>query len=166
MNPKRRKDDLIVEELPEETLVYDTKRHRAFCLNRTTFLVWQHCNGRNSIKDIAGILGKDLQVSHPEDLVHLAMERLGEARLLLVDPSSEIGGYRYSRRELGRRLGVAGGLGALLPVIVAVTAPTAASVASCIPDSICSSNARAYVGKCCCTRRKKCTASGCTGATC
>ena len=40
--PRARQDELVVEELPDETLVYDLKRHKARCLNRTAALVWQH----------------------------------------------------------------------------------------------------------------------------
>jgi hypothetical protein len=167
MKPKRREDDLIVEKLPDETLVYDTKRHKAFCLNWTTSRVWLHCDGKKSIKEIAGILRKDLEISHPEDLVYLALERLGEAKLLSLNHAEESIGYRYSRREMARRLGIAGGLGTLLPIVVTVTAPTAASAVSCIPDLYCNANPRAYVGLCCCKARKKCVAAGkCSGAPC
>ena len=31
--PRARQDELVVEELPDETLVYDLKRHKARCLN-------------------------------------------------------------------------------------------------------------------------------------
>ena len=38
--PRARQDELVVEELQDETLVYDLKRHKARCLNRTAALVW------------------------------------------------------------------------------------------------------------------------------
>jgi hypothetical protein len=72
---------------------------------------------------------------------------------------------RYSRRELAARLASIGG--ALIPVVLMITAPTAAAAATCITSSQCSSNPRAYVGQCCCTIRKTCTSSGkCTGSPC
>ena len=37
--PRARQDELIVEELQDETLVYDLQRHKARCLNRTAALV-------------------------------------------------------------------------------------------------------------------------------
>jgi hypothetical protein len=39
MLPKRRETELIITELPGETLVYDTKRKKIHCLNRTAGLV-------------------------------------------------------------------------------------------------------------------------------
>ena len=38
--PRARQDELVVEELQDETLVYDLERHKARCLNRTAALVW------------------------------------------------------------------------------------------------------------------------------
>ena len=51
--PRARQDELVVEELPDETLVYDLKRHKALCLNRTSVLVlatlrWANDRGRGS----------------------------------------------------------------------------------------------------------------------
>ena len=47
--PRARQDELVVEELSDETLVYDLKRHKANCLNRTAALVWQDCDGQTSV---------------------------------------------------------------------------------------------------------------------
>ena len=33
--PRARQDELVVEELQDETLVYDLERHKACCLSRT-----------------------------------------------------------------------------------------------------------------------------------
>jgi len=33
MKPKRRREALVVHELPEEVLVYDLDHHKAFCLS-------------------------------------------------------------------------------------------------------------------------------------
>ena len=42
MLPVRRAEGLIVQEVAEETVVYDQKGHRAHCLNKTAALVWRH----------------------------------------------------------------------------------------------------------------------------
>jgi hypothetical protein len=39
--PRARRDELVVEELDDETLVYDLERHKARCLNHTAALVWR-----------------------------------------------------------------------------------------------------------------------------
>ena len=61
MKPQVRKDGLVVKELPEEMLVYDLERHRAHCLNQTAALVWKHCDGQTSAKEIATLLKKELK---------------------------------------------------------------------------------------------------------
>ena len=58
--PRARQEELVVEELPDETLVYDLKRHKAHCLNRAAALVWQHCDGRTTSSDMAEILEQGL----------------------------------------------------------------------------------------------------------
>ena len=48
MLPHARVNELIVRELPEETLVYDQKHDKAHCLNRAAALVWRHCDGQTT----------------------------------------------------------------------------------------------------------------------
>ena len=54
--PRARQDELVVEELQDETLVYDLKRHKARCLNHTAALVWRCCDGRTSVAEVAALL--------------------------------------------------------------------------------------------------------------
>ena len=39
-NPRRRKDEIIVQELNGEVLIYDLKSNKAICLNEVSSLVW------------------------------------------------------------------------------------------------------------------------------
>ncbi|MCA1593965.1 MAG: PqqD family protein [Acidobacteria bacterium] len=80
--PRARADNLVVRELPDEVLVYDLERHRAVCLNRTAALVWKHCDGRRDAAGIARHLRGQLPEAMPEELVWLALERLGREHLL------------------------------------------------------------------------------------
>jgi hypothetical protein len=135
MKPRARKDDLVLTELPDELLVYDLERHKAHCLNPTAALVFKHCDGRTSVKQIARTLGSELDIAPDEGLVWLSLERLDKARLLEARPAPPQATQRYSRRDLVRRVGLAV---ATLPVVATVLAPTpAAALASCIPASAC-----------------------------
>ncbi|HEY0004483.1 MAG TPA: hypothetical protein VGB17_06700, partial [Pyrinomonadaceae bacterium] len=51
--PLARKEGLVVRELADELLVYDTRRDRAHCLNKTASLVWQRCDGLTSTSEMA-----------------------------------------------------------------------------------------------------------------
>lgn len=164
--PQARKSELIVEELPDETLVYDLKRHRAYCLNRTAALVWRHCDGKTSVEHLSRLLEKDLNIPADEEIVWLALARLQRARLLSGPVTKPEGWLRYSRRELARRLGLVGGLGVLLPVVLSILAPTAQAAATCVSSTDCK-NDPSLVGSCCCSPNKICLSTGkCLGAAC
>ena len=60
--PRARQDELVVEELPDETLLYDLKSHKASCLNRTAALVWSHCDGQTSVAEMATMLERQLKI--------------------------------------------------------------------------------------------------------
>jgi hypothetical protein len=166
MKPEARKDALLVEKLPDETLVYDTKRNKAFCLNRTTAAVWQKCDGDTSTEQISRLVCEEVGIDREKDpdagldLVALALDRLARARLLSESSCVELQEPRYSRRELARRLAFMGGLAALVPTVFAINA-VAAATTTCV--SICN---RFTIGQCCCSNRKKCTNIGCKGAKC
>ena len=80
--PLARQDELVVEELQDETLVYDLKRHKARCLNRTAALVWQHCDGQTTVTELAALLEEQLATPTDETVVWMALDRLGRAHLL------------------------------------------------------------------------------------
>lgn len=130
--PQARKDELIIQELPEETLVYDLKRHRAYCLNRTAALVWRQCDGHATVADVVRHLRDEMKAPVDEAVVWLALNRLDRAHLLQKPPARPAEGTAYSRREMIRSLGLIGGLAVVLPAVEAIIAPTAASAASCL----------------------------------
>ncbi len=135
--PKARRKDLVVEELPDETLVYDLERDKAHCLNPTAALVWSRCDGNTSVADMASSLEQELDLPADESLVWMALDRLGKARLL-EDPVGLPGeAARYSRREMMRTFGRVAGLTLLLPAVSSIVAPLAAMQASCIPRDTC-----------------------------
>lgn len=168
--PKARQTDLVVEELPEETLVYDLKRDKAHCLNPTAALVWSRCDGRTSVADMAALLERELDLPADESLVWMALDRLGKARLLEepVTPPGEAAGY--SRREMMRTLGRVAGLTLLLPAVSSIVAPLAAMQASCISASACNSASPpnctglpicGLTNRCCLQTGKKCKSRPC-----
>jgi hypothetical protein len=58
--PHARTDQLVVSEVDDEVLVYDLARHKAHCLNRTTALVWRHCDGQTPVAALAARLQREL----------------------------------------------------------------------------------------------------------
>jgi hypothetical protein len=168
MKPQARDEGIIVRELPDETLVYDLERHKAHCLNRTAATVWRLCDGTKDEATLAALVGRELGARASEDLVRLALDELGRARLLR-EKMPRSSGPRVSRRRVIERLGQA----IALPLIVSIVSPTAAQAASCrLPTPVTPSNCNAgnpnALG-CCCTNHKICASlggGGCSGAAC
>jgi coenzyme PQQ synthesis protein D (PqqD) len=130
--PHARTNDLIIEELPDEMLVYDLNNNRAHCLNQTTAFVWKHCDGTKTLSEITHLLEDETNSPVDERLVRLALDLLSEHRLLdtpLLLPPVTSG---IDRRKLVRTLA----LGALVavPVITSIVAPTAAHAQSAPPQ--------------------------------
>lgn len=136
-NPKARERDLVVEELRDETLVYDLERDRAHCLNPAAALVWRHCDGRTPVARLASLLERELGLPADEAVVWMALDRLEKARLLEKPLSAPEQRARYSRREMMKTLGRVAGITLLLPAVSSIVAPLAAQVGSCVPRDTC-----------------------------
>ena len=130
--PRARQDELVVEELQDETLVYDLERHKARCLNRTAALVWRHCDGQTSVAEVAATLEEQTGTPSDETVVWMALDRLSNAHLLTEPVILPGDPAKYSRREVLRTLRRAAGISLLLPVIESIVAPLAAAQSSCV----------------------------------
>jgi hypothetical protein len=131
-----RSDELVVQELPDEVLVYDLKRHKAHCLNKTSAFVWNHCDGHTTPDEIAKLMEKQLHTRVTDDVVWFALNNLSKADLLLEPIALPAAKVSISRRSAIRRLG----LGALLiPAIATIVAPTALAGASVVIPVQCQS---------------------------
>lgn len=124
--PVARHEALVVQEMPEEVLVYDLNTNKAHCLNKSAAAVWKNCDGTNSISDIAVILKNEFKTPVTEDFVWLAIDQLGSDELLEQKINAPSNGL--SRREAMRRVALASLVA--LPVVASLTAPTAAQAAS------------------------------------
>jgi hypothetical protein len=128
INPKSRQNDLVVQELPEEVLVYDLKKHKAFCLNQTAAFVWQHADGETTVEQIAYLLQKKLRTPVDESVVWFALEQLEKDGLLENRVAAPLMFAGMNRRDLIKTLGKSAAVA--LPLVMAITAPTAASAQS------------------------------------
>jgi hypothetical protein len=128
--PVARKEGLVIQELPDEVLVYDLDRDRAHCLNETAAFVWQHCDGRTSTVEIARSLSQKVNAPVDEKVVWFAIDQLGRNHLMAslpVLPQSVAG---LNRREMVRVLGIAAAVA--VPVVASIVAPTPAQATTCV----------------------------------
>ena len=125
--PRARTENLLMENMPDGKMLYDTTRDTAHSLNPTAALVWQHCDGRTTTEEmIAHLRQRDLPAS--EEVVWLALDRLGKAHLLQEPFVAPVEGL--SRRAVIRKLGRAASVAALVPVVTSIVAPTPAMATS------------------------------------
>lgn len=118
MLPKARHDNLGVRALADETMVYDLERQKAHCLNPTAALVWQHCDGRTTLAQLAEIVGKQLRIPRAEAVVRLALEQLSRRNLLEQPLAPLSDAARMSRRRVLKKLALAA---VVLPLVMTVS---------------------------------------------
>lgn len=171
-HPRARRENLVVERLGDETLVYDVVTQKAHCLNATAAAIWDACDGRRDEAAIAARLGPAHGGRAAVGVVRHGLRGLFRARLL-EGPAP--GPLSVGRRGALKKIAA----GMALPVVASIVAPDVAEAATCplgnrrITPSLCVVDSRTgavpaqYIG-CCCTNNRLCTAAGnnCVGAAC
>jgi hypothetical protein len=139
-----RKQGLIIDELPDEVLIYDLERDKAHCLNRTAALIWRCCDGQTAVPEIARRLKVELDAPFNEELVWLALEQLEKQHLLDNAVAIPAEFSRLSRRRMIRNLGLAAAVA--VPLVTSIVAPSAVQAATCqqsgnpcVPSKLCCS---------------------------
>ena len=125
LRPRARDEGLVVQELGDESLVYDRKTEIAHCLGAVAARVWRGCDGERDVRALASF-------AHvPEELVADALEEL-QLNGLLADeaPSSVDTVAGVSRRDALRRIAVTGLAASSVPLIVSAAAGTPLALAS------------------------------------
>jgi len=122
--PRAVRENLVIRELDDETLVYDIERDEAHCLNHTAALVWELCDGETTPAHAARLLQSKLGADIDSDLVWLAVGQLQKFHLVERATKSP----SVSRRDLVLKYAPAA---LALPVIFSIVAPFAVQAASC-----------------------------------
>jgi len=153
--PKQRNERLVIDELPDEILVYDLDRHKAHCLNGTAAMVWRRCDGKTPPTEIARRLKSDLDQPFNEELVWLAVSQLEKVHLLEepIGLPSRLAGM--SRREMVRALGI--GAVVTVPLITSIVSPTPVQAVTCVPkNGTCATTSQCCPGLVCNPGPSKC----------
>lgn len=156
--PKARKDGLVIQELDGETLIYDLDTNRAVCLNQTSTLIWQNCDGTKTVSEISAFLANELNNPANEDLIWLALDQLKKENLIENSKELETKFEGVSRREVIRKIGL--GTMVALPIVTGLIAPMAVHAQSaCGTVTACSCNGDNPAGTRC--GQQQCS-TGCT----
>lgn len=127
--PRARTSRLVVQDVGQEKLIYDTDTDKAISLNSTARFIWQKCDGNTTVTEMAELLKIELGIEETVNLVTLALSDLNNASLLEKGSFEEM--PAITRRDLISQYGVPM---AALPVVMALVAPAPAQMGSCIPD--------------------------------
>jgi hypothetical protein len=155
--PVGRKDNLVVQELNGEVLVYDLHTHKALCLNETSALVWNACDGTRDLGELREYASAKMSAAVSEDLIWLAIDQLKKEDLLVDAPDTKSYFGGMSRREVVKRIGI--GAAIAIPVVTGLVAPQAAHAASCGAACTCG-NASNWAAN------QVCTTTGGSGTPC
>lgn len=128
--PRMREEALVIDDLPDEVLVYDLNSHKAHCLNQTAALIWRRCDGRTTPAEIASRLRIELKRPFDEDLVWMALRRLQQLHLLKQPIFLPPQPTSMPRRKMMRRLGLAAAVA--VPMIVSIVSPTPVQASTCV----------------------------------
>lgn len=143
--PQRREKGLLFEELPTETLVYDTTNHKVHCLNPVARLVWKHCDGRTTAATMVEIIRKAFNTPADQAVVQLALEKLAQAGLLQTEEHTWLASPT-SRRQAVKTL-ARSGMAAAAALVATIAAPTVAQAASV--GQSCRNNQDCTTNNCC-----------------
>ena len=126
--PKARQTGLLIEQVGDDTIIYDEDRKEAHSLNRPASIVWSHSDGTRSVEDLAAVLGSELGAEAPEPVAQYAIDELSRAHLLDAEVSDD--SESVSRRDVIKKLSLAGAAAIVLPAVLTIAAPTPAMALS------------------------------------
>jgi hypothetical protein len=131
MRPLARTEDLLVEDVDGEVLVYDETDSLACRLNGSAAFVWRHCDGTNTVDDLVRLVAGEFGALGRPELVHVALDELAEHGLLAsgYETRSKVAA-RLSRRHFMRAVGIGGAAAAVVPIVASMLVPTPAAASS------------------------------------
>lgn len=111
-----RTNEIIVQNLEDEVLIYDLRSNQALSLNETVSKVWQSLNGEKTVAEIA------VEIDFPPEMVLFSLDELNKKSLLAEKVEIDLPKDKVSRRKI---LLQAATTSIALPLIVGIVAPTA-----------------------------------------
>jgi len=119
VNPLARKENVIVQQVGADLVVYDELTDKAHSLNPVAAHVFAHADGTRDLAALAAAASADLGVPDELSIVEEALANLGTVELLDAGvPAPE---KSIARREALKRLGIAA---IALPVVTSLVAPS------------------------------------------
>ncbi|MBX7174829.1 MAG: hypothetical protein K1X72_27885 [Pyrinomonadaceae bacterium] len=143
--PQSKTKNIVVLNLENEMLVYDLEINKAFCLNETSSIVYQNCDGKTSFAELRK------RYKFTDDLIFFTLDELKKERLIETNYASPF--EKMSRREIVKEIGLSTIIA--LPIISSVIAPSSINAASgaCVTTGCTADN---YTQANCCGSTNRC----------
>jgi hypothetical protein len=150
----------LLRQIDGETIAYDLRRHRAYCLGRIAAAVWREWDGRRDLPELTHRVSRSLGEAIDRPLVRLAASRLRRAGLIM-GPLPRAHPRTDEQWRAGRRRALRGlGLGAGLTVISLVVPTPAQAAATCLTNGNPCSRSTACCSGCCNVNSGRCSGGG------
>lgn len=132
--PNKKITNYVERELGGELLIYSLSTNQAICLNETSAVVFNACNGATTSDELRK------QSGYSDELILFALDELQKHDLIENDYDSPFA--RMNRREVVKRVGLASMFA--LPMISAIVAPSAVRAASSTCTGTCYADGADY----------------------
>lgn len=108
-------ETLIVRDLGDEVVIYDTQDNRCHVLNPAAAVAWRQCEQTNSVEALAAAIAAETGLPAETDVAYLALEELATAGLLEASVAIPPASSGVSRRQM--LMGMVGAA-AILPAVL------------------------------------------------
>jgi hypothetical protein len=122
-------EQVSVQAVGTETLLYDELHHKAWCLNHSSACIWRLCDGERTIEQIATAAASELNAPVTAEIVLLTLAELREKELVEPESTPQLPDG-MSRRQMIGKTGIAAA--ALLPVVASILAPSALALSGTV----------------------------------
>jgi hypothetical protein len=126
-------EQLLIEQLPNELMIFDPERNKAFCLNQTASFVWREADGKTPVAEMAKRLERHLGNPVNEQVIWFALGVLSKDGLLSSTAVPPPAAASMTRRDLLQKIGI--GAMVLPAVTVLFVSPTKAHASSMAPTA-------------------------------
>jgi len=120
--------NLVLEQLPDELMIYDQKRNKAYCLNQTAAFVWQNADGNKTVSDLVELMTRELKKPVNEQVIWFALDVLSKDGLLEGPTAVTEVPAGVSRRALLQKVGM--GVAVAIPAVTVLLVSPAKAHAS------------------------------------
>jgi len=156
IRPIARTQNIVVQKMGDEILLYDLVADKALCLNDTSARIWLLLDGNKTSSEISDEISVQTKSLVSEEIVWLAVDQFQKDGLL----ETGLGDYEHfkglSRREVIRKIGFTSAI--MLPLVSSIIAPQAF-----MAQSVCVPGMGAGVPTDACNSDADCSNCNCTG---